>query len=69
MKIKEITWQHRNDFEAILKCEHCGNEQELTAGYDDSFYHNKVIPNISCNECNLNRAGKNSKANSATPVK
>ncbi len=51
MKIKEITSQHRRDFRAIMECEHCGNEQNLTSGYDDDFYHQKVIPAMECEKC------------------
>ena len=69
MKIKEITFELGNDFEAILECEHCNNEQKLESGYHDTFYHTQVIPNISCFSCNKNRAGEKSKATARTPVK
>ena len=52
MKIKEITSRNRRDFTAILKCEHCWNEDILRSWYDDSYYHNNVIPNIKCKTCN-----------------
>lgn len=51
MKIKKITSQIRRDFTATLVCEHCDHEQELTKGYDDEFYHSKVIPDIKCKSC------------------
>lgn len=51
MKIKEITGQHRRDFDAILICQHCDHEQELTRGYDDRNYHDNVIPKIECEAC------------------
>jgi transcription elongation factor Elf1 len=51
MKIKKITSQNRRDFEAILECEHCNSIQKLEGGYDDSYYHNNVIPNIKCENC------------------
>ena len=51
MKIKKITSQHRRDFTAIMECEHCGNTQELTSGYDDEYYHNNVIPKMKCKKC------------------
>jgi hypothetical protein len=51
MKIKEITYQHRRDFSAIYKCEWCGHEQKDDSGYDDSFYHDSVIPNKKCKSC------------------
>lgn len=50
MKIKQIVFQHRRDFEAIFECEHCGNEEKIW-GYDDSNYHNNVIPNMLCRKC------------------
>lgn len=51
MKIKTILSQNRRDFTAILECEHCRHEQMLEDGYDDSFYHRHVIPNILCKSC------------------
>jgi hypothetical protein len=57
MKIQRITWQHRSDFNAIMQCEHCNGTQELKSGYDDSFYHSRVIPAITCISCAKNRSG------------
>lgn len=51
MYLKEKTWQHRRDFRGILQCEHCGQQQELTSGYDDVNYHENVIPSIKCRQC------------------
>jgi hypothetical protein len=51
MKIKEKTWQHRYDFDAIMKCEFCDNEQPLKSGYDDMNFHMNVIPAIKCMKC------------------
>lgn len=51
MKIKEILAQHRRDFSAILVCENCGKQEKLTSGYDDDYYHQKVIPAMTCNYC------------------
>jgi ribosomal protein L37AE/L43A len=50
MKIKKILNQSRRDFTAIYECEHCSN-CITGAGYDDSFYHNTVIPNMICKSC------------------
>lgn len=50
MQIKKIIGQSRRDFQAIYKCEHCGYE-EKGDGYDDSFFHNNVIPNKVCKSC------------------
>ena len=50
MHIKEITFQHRRDFRAIYECEHCGNATEAR-GYDDAFFHQNVIPEMTCSNC------------------
>jgi DNA replicative helicase MCM subunit Mcm2 (Cdc46/Mcm family) len=50
MEIKKILSQHRRDFTAIYKCEHCENETE-SSGYDDSYFHQEVIPNMECSKC------------------
>lgn len=55
MKIIEKTWQHRNDFSARMECEHCGHNQELKDGYNDVYYHTKVIPNLKCLSCQKTR--------------
>lgn len=55
MRIKEITSQNRNDFYAIIECESCDAERELS-GYDDRNYHDNVLPNIKCDSCNKSRS-------------
>ena len=50
MKIKKIMSQHRRDFRAIYECEHCGHEVE-GGGYDDTNFHEIVIPSKKCSEC------------------
>ena len=50
MKIKEFLSQNRRDFRAVFKCEHCGHEVEKS-GYDDTFFHSKVIPAMKCPSC------------------
>lgn len=50
MKIKEITSQSRRDFHAIYICEHCGWER-TGSGYDDDYFHTKVIPEMICGKC------------------
>lgn len=57
MKIKEILYQHRRDFEAVYECEHCGYTYK-GKGYDDANFHNNVIPGMICPEC-----GKKAPAN------
>lgn len=58
MKIKEKTFQMRNDFSAILICEFCKSEQVLDGGYNDSYYYNNVLPEIHCNQCGKDAHGK-----------
>lgn len=58
MKIKRITDQLRNDFSADMECEHCGHVQHISSGYDDAFYHLKVIPAMTCKSCGKNRSGE-----------
>jgi len=50
MKIKTILSQHRRDFQAGYECEHCGHEHE-GYGYDDSNFHQNVIPSMTCESC------------------
>ena len=50
MKIKEITNQHRRDFQAVYECEYCG-ETTSGGGYDDSYFHSNVIPKMICKKC------------------
>lgn len=50
MKIEKILEQHRRDFRAIFVCEHCDFQVEK-GGYDDTNYHNNVIPNMICPKC------------------
>lgn len=50
MKIKQILRQNRRDFTAIYECEHCGHAHEST-GYDDTYFHNKVVPAMKCPKC------------------
>jgi len=61
MRIDKILTQYRNDFTAILVCEHCGHERKLMTGYDDANYHRNVIPKMLCVACFKDRAG-NTKA-------
>lgn len=50
MRIKEIVSQHRRDFQAIYECEHCGHT-ETGYGYDDTNFHQNVIPTMKCKKC------------------
>lgn len=50
MRIKKKISQHRRDFRAVYQCEHCNHEIEKS-GYDDAYFHQQVIPAMSCPEC------------------
>lgn len=50
MFIKAKTSQHRRDFQAVYECEHCGATQH-GYGYDDTNFHQNVIPAMKCAEC------------------
>lgn len=50
MKIKTIESQNRRDFHAIYECEHCGHTKK-GSGYDDSYFHQEVIPKMKCEQC------------------
>lgn len=66
MRIKEITWRHRNDFRFIGQCEHCGHEQEYGDGYADHYYCTEVIPKGRfCPKCDLNSYGQKQPAEAA----
>ncbi len=51
MKIKRIISQNRRDFWADYECEHCGYIDEIQTGYDDSNFHQNVIPKMKCKKC------------------
>ena len=51
MRIKEIKTQNRRDFKADYECEHCGFVKENGYGYDDDFFHKRVIPTMECDKC------------------
>lgn len=51
MKINKIISQNRRDFYADYECEGCGFIQKHEYGYDDSNFHNNVIPNKKCPNC------------------
>lgn len=51
MEIVDVLWKERADFNAVIRCEHCGHHQPLYSGYDDATFHDKVIPSIKCAYC------------------
>jgi ribosomal protein L37AE/L43A len=58
-QMKEIRrlFQHRNDYTAIWKCEHCKKELEAW-GYRDTNFDVNVIPNAICPNCNKSAKGE-----------
>ena len=50
MIIKKMISQHRRDFTALYECEHCKDTEEK-GGYDDTNFHNNVIPKMACSSC------------------
>lgn len=57
MFIFKVTFQMGRDFCAVMACEHCGSSQDMSHGYDDSFFHDKVIPAMCCKLCGKDRSG------------
>lgn len=60
MRIQKITQSHRRDFTAIYECQLCGHTQK-GSGYDDAYFHENVIPAMTCGEC-----GKSTDAQTST---
>jgi primosomal protein N' len=52
MIIQTILNQNRRDFTAIFRCEHC-NKTEEKRGYDDAYFHQNVVPSMTCVACGL----------------
>jgi rubrerythrin len=50
MIIHKILEQNRRDFTAIYRCEHC-NKTEEKRGYDDAYFHQNVVPAMTCPSC------------------
>ena len=55
MKIVKFINQNRRDFCADYQCEGCGHVEYNQRGYDDRNFHDNIIPNMKCNECNKSR--------------
>ena len=41
----------RRDFWADMECQHCGHVEKGVSCYDDSFFHQQVIPDMACKKC------------------
>lgn len=58
MKITAINPGNGRDLYGALQCEHCGANDKLFGGYDDSHWHNNVLPAFHCKSCGKNRGGE-----------
>lgn len=58
MRIKQLDACYGRDLYGKLECEHCGNIEKLSGGYDDNYWHTKVLPSFNCASCQKNRAGE-----------
>lgn len=59
MRVHEVTWRQRNDYAAIMECEHCEHHQRHGGLYADMFFATRVIPkNFYCDKCGLNALGE-----------
>ena len=61
MRITSLFEQYRRDFTADYECEFCGHVYR-GPGYNDSYFHQVVIPSKKCSEC-----GKSSGQVSSSP--
>jgi hypothetical protein len=52
MRLIERKNQMRRDFTGVYKCESCGHVEER-GGYDDSYFHEHVIPGMICGGCQM----------------
>ncbi|MGK4186745.1 hypothetical protein AB0X98_00975 [Rothia koreensis] len=55
MHLNKKESQHRRDFVGLFGCEHCGHQQHMN-GYDDTYFHEAVIPTITCHACDQQAA-------------
>ena len=51
MKIIRTYGHNRRDFYADFRCELCKYIERDVSCYDDSYFHDNVIPNMICKEC------------------
>jgi ribosomal protein L37AE/L43A len=58
VRIKEVFSTYGNDFYATYQCEHCDHVTEKRPGYNDGYFHERVIPSWHCDGCGKNRAGE-----------
>lgn len=58
MKILRLNEGNGRDLYGELVCEHCNAVSLLQGGYNDAFWHTRVLPAWHCEECGKNRAGE-----------
>lgn len=58
MRIISLKGSMGRDLYGTLQCEHCDATDKLSGGYDDSHWHNRVLPAFHCRACGKNRAGE-----------
>lgn len=59
MRVREVTWRQRNDYSALMECEHCDHAQKHGGLYADMFFATRVIPSLFyCEKCGLNSLGE-----------
>lgn len=64
MRIKKVTFHHRNDFHFIAECD-CGKDSQWGDGYADAMYQQVVFPNRLCPHCGLSEYGETAEAQQA----
>lgn len=58
MKIHKLENGNGRDLYGTLECEHCAAHEPLRGGYNDGFWHTRVLPAFHCKTCGKNRAGE-----------
>lgn len=54
MRIIEIVTQNRDEFWALMECEHC-RQTMLGEGHDIPYWHNRELPALKCPQCGKSR--------------
>ena len=52
MRLIERKDQMRRDFTGVYECENCDHIEER-GGYDDTYFHEQVIPDMICGGCQM----------------
>ena len=62
MRIINVKYGARRDFYADLQCEFCNDIIKKVSCYDDSYFHEQVIPNMVCKNCGKHSVSQTSTA-------